>query len=353
MFCTNCGKELKPNDRFCANCGCEVKASQTESRKYDNVVFNPPFRMEADKKTAQILKNREEFSGFKEIADENNRRSARSKAKMDWNLDGFPESITSQTRKSSFDWDSVIERKNSGRSMGFEKIDLSSTMEHKKVDPEKDAPKAKEASEDKVSLGLPPEDSRVISLEELEKELYDLEEELRTDTARTAKYEPFRDSDIEDSDELNAYLDGINKTKKKEEKAEEEAVETVRNGGPMKWNLEDDSNKRAKAARAPMGLVWGIDPDELIAKKKASKAKAKKEARMVWDLEEKKDEPEPEPEPAVQPEPVPEPALEPVREPEPAPAPEPEPAPFVMPESVKAPFSMDVTVSGTVMLSML
>ena len=354
MFCTNCGKELKPNDRFCANCGCEVKGSQTESRKYDNVVFNPPFRMEAEKKTAQILRNREEFRGFKEISDETNRRSARSKAKMDWNLEGFPESVTAQGRKSSFDWDSVIERRNSGRSMGFEKIDLSSTMEHKKVDPEKDAPKAEEKAEDKISLGLPPEDSRVISLEELEKELYDLEEELRTDTARTAKYEPFRDGEIEDSDELNAYLDGINKTKKKEEdKLEEEAVENVRNGGPMKWNLDDESNRRAKAARAPMGLVWGIDPDELIAQKKASKAKARKEAKMVWDLEEKKEEPKPEPEPAppvqaepepaVQPEPkaysAPEPAAEPepVIEavPEPAPEPVPEPVAEVIPEPVK------------------
>ena len=340
MFCTNCGKELKPNDRFCANCGCEVKGSQSDSRKYDNVVFNPPFRMEAEKRTAQILKNRGEFNGFKEMAEESSRRTARSKAKMDWNLDGFPESITAQTRKSSFDWDSVIERRNSGRSMGFEKIDLSSTMEHKKVDPEKDAPKAKEA-EDKVSLGLPPEDSRVISLEELEKELYDLEEELRTDTARTAKYAPLKDDDIEDSDELNAYLDGINKTKKKEDKLEEEAVENVRNGGPMKWNLEDESVSRAKAARAPMGLVWGIDPDELIAKKKASKAKARKEAKMVWDLEEKKEEPEPEPAPEVKEEPAPQPVPEPVREPEPASAPQPEPViqstPEPAPEPVKEP----------------
>ena len=116
MYCTKCGKELNPNDRFCANCGAEIKPGQGD-RKYDNVVFNPPFRMEAEKKTAQILKNREEFKGFKELADENNRRAARSKAKMDWNLEGFPESLTAKTNKSGFDWDSVIERRNSGRSL--------------------------------------------------------------------------------------------------------------------------------------------------------------------------------------------------------------------------------------------
>ena len=70
MYCTKCGKELNPNDRFCANCGAEVKPGQGD-RKYDNVVFNPPFRMEAEKKTAQILKNREEFKGFKELAEPN------------------------------------------------------------------------------------------------------------------------------------------------------------------------------------------------------------------------------------------------------------------------------------------
>ena len=75
MFCTNCGKELNPGDRFCANCGCEIKASQSEKRKYDNVVFNPPVRKEADKRTAQILKSREEFTGFKEIAKENSKRN--------------------------------------------------------------------------------------------------------------------------------------------------------------------------------------------------------------------------------------------------------------------------------------
>ena len=57
MFCTNCGKELNPGDRFCANCGCEVKASQTEKRQYDNVVFNPPFRMEGNSQGKQQKKH--------------------------------------------------------------------------------------------------------------------------------------------------------------------------------------------------------------------------------------------------------------------------------------------------------
>ena len=285
MFCTNCGKELNPNDKFCANCGCEVKASQTERRGYDNVVFNPPFRMEAEKKTAQILKNREEFKGFKEMAQENNRRNVKSKAKMDWNLEGFPESMTAKNGKSGFDWDSVVERRKSGRSFGFEKRDLTSTMEHKKVDPEQEVPETPVVPEENVSLGLPPEDTRIISLEELEKELYDLEEELRSDTARTAKYAPLKDNEPDTPEDLEAYLDGNPKSKKEpeENKAEEEAIANVKAGGPMVWNLDGDK-KSTKVSMAPMGLVWGIDPDELKAKKKA-KAAPKTETKMVWDLD--------------------------------------------------------------------
>ena len=337
MFCTNCGKELNPGDRFCANCGCEIKASQSEKRKYDNVVFNPPFRKEADKRTAQILKNREEFTGFKEIANENSRRNSRSKAKMDWNLDGFPESITAKN-KSGFDWNSVVERRNSGRSMGLEKIDLSSTIEHKKIDDTQVAVKKAEPVAANDGLGLPSEDSRVISLEELERELYDLEEDLKTDTAGTNQYQAF---DVENNEELDAYLDGIPKTKNKEKEAEEqkleqEALAAVKMGGPMKWNLTDDAPKGSKVSMAPMGLKWGIDASEVAAKRKAAKTALKKKREMVWDTDvktEKKAEEKP-----VQPEPSEEPfqpaPVEEVVQPEPEVIPEPE---IVTPEpEVKA-----------------
>ncbi len=286
MFCTKCGRELKPNDRFCAHCGTEVTQPQDAQNKYDNVVFNPPFRMEAEKKTAQILKNREDFRGFKELAEENNKRTVKTKAKMDWNLDGFPESLTANNGKSGFDWGSVVERRKSGRALGYEKLDLSSTMEHKKVDPDKAEKAAPQPKEDKSSLGLPPEDGRIISLEELEKELYDLEQELKTDTARTAKYQPFRDDDIDNSEELDAYLDGVPKTKKTPAKPEPKKEEPVKEP-VMKWNVDEPKTGKAAAAVSSMGLVWGIDPSELAAKKKAAKAQ---ERKMVWDLQQKEKE---------------------------------------------------------------
>ena len=55
MFCTKCGKELYEGDRFCAYCGAEVRAQRHS--KNDEIVFNPPFKIEAQKKTEEILKS--------------------------------------------------------------------------------------------------------------------------------------------------------------------------------------------------------------------------------------------------------------------------------------------------------
>ena len=54
MFCTKCGKELYEGDRFCAFCGAEVRSRSAS--KNDDIVFNPPFKLEAQKKTEEILK---------------------------------------------------------------------------------------------------------------------------------------------------------------------------------------------------------------------------------------------------------------------------------------------------------
>ena len=58
MFCTNCGKKLHDGDRFCANCGTRVREEAPEMRQ--EVVFNPPFKAEAEHRT------RENFTGFAE-----------------------------------------------------------------------------------------------------------------------------------------------------------------------------------------------------------------------------------------------------------------------------------------------
>ncbi len=59
MFCTKCGKPLHDGDKFCAHCGAKVREEGRQEApagqsRYEEVVFNPPFRAEAERRTRQI-----------------------------------------------------------------------------------------------------------------------------------------------------------------------------------------------------------------------------------------------------------------------------------------------------------
>ena len=110
MFCTKCGKELYDGDRFCAHCGAEVR--EAKRSKYDDVVFNPPFRMEAQRKTEEIIRSTESQAAA----------AKRETVTFDWNLDGFPKSQPRKTEDVDFNWDSVIDRRGSSRQIKVEKI---------------------------------------------------------------------------------------------------------------------------------------------------------------------------------------------------------------------------------------
>ena len=104
MFCTKCGKELYEGDKFCGFCGAEVR--NRIPSKNDEVVFNPPFKIEARKKTEEILKaveaRKEETAKKETVA-------------FDWNLEGFPAQQPKKTEDVDFNWDSVLERRNSNQ----------------------------------------------------------------------------------------------------------------------------------------------------------------------------------------------------------------------------------------------
>ena len=151
MFCTKCGKELYDGDRFCAHCGAAVR--EAKRARYDDVVFNPPFKIEADRRTEEILKTTEPpkpASGGRETVS------------FDWNLEGFPSAQPRKTEDVDFNWDSVIERKNTYRSIAVEKIgpeDVESKPEYEPVfEPAREAEQVQ---------GEPP-----LSIEELERELF-------------------------------------------------------------------------------------------------------------------------------------------------------------------------------------
>lgn len=103
MFCTKCGKELYEDDKFCAFCGAEVRPHQ--ATKNEEVVFNPLFKIEAQKKTEEILKAAEE------IKEKENSPVKRETISFNWNLDGFPERTPKKTEAADFNWDSVLEKR--------------------------------------------------------------------------------------------------------------------------------------------------------------------------------------------------------------------------------------------------
>ena len=108
MFCTKCGKELFEDDKFCAYCGAEVRVRPAS--KAAEVVFNPPFKIEAQKRTEEILKATEERK-----QEEQAQVQAKAKSEsvdFDWNLEGFPTAKPRKTEDVDFNWDSVVEKRN-------------------------------------------------------------------------------------------------------------------------------------------------------------------------------------------------------------------------------------------------
>ena len=148
MFCTKCGKELYEGDRFCAFCGAEVRSRSAS--KNDNIVFNPPFKLEAQKKTEEILKAAEERR-------EEEKKAKRETVAFDWNLEGFPTTRPQKTEDVDFNWDSVLEKR--------------SRIGSDAVYPEKKEPvELQEPTVEKIEL--PETRDEAMPVEELEKELF-------------------------------------------------------------------------------------------------------------------------------------------------------------------------------------
>ena len=169
MFCTKCGKELYPGDRFCAYCGAEVR--NREKPKYEEIVFNPPFKIEAEKKTQEILKAAAQ-------PPEEPKPKKTQPAVFDWDLDGFPAVNPKKTEDVDFNWESVLERRNLSRTqeINVEKI-RAAQREHEKKTPQEAQPEpVQEPKPAAVPLSFTAEEAKapedVVSIEELERELF-------------------------------------------------------------------------------------------------------------------------------------------------------------------------------------
>lgn len=115
MFCTKCGNPLHDGDKFCAHCGAKVREDiareASDSQKYEEVVFNPPFRQEAERRTKQLT---EEGPYSKEPKKES--------VHFDWNLDGFPDRDSKKDDDFELNWEAVIERRREPKPVTVEKI---------------------------------------------------------------------------------------------------------------------------------------------------------------------------------------------------------------------------------------
>ena len=170
MFCTKCGKELYPGDRFCAYCGAEVR--NHEKPKYEEIVFNPPFKIEAEKKTQEILK-----AAAQPPAEPKPKKT--QPAVFDWDLDGFPAvNPPKKTEDVDFNWESVLERRNLSRTqeINVEKIRAAQREHEKKMPQEVQPEPAQELKPADAPLSFTAEEAKipedVVSIEELERELF-------------------------------------------------------------------------------------------------------------------------------------------------------------------------------------
>ena len=120
MFCTKCGKKLHDGDIFCAHCGTKVRddllfkseeKSAPRATRFDEVVFNPPFKAEAERRT-QYIEEAKSYSS----------EPKKESIHFNWNLDGFPASERKKEEDFVINWDSVIERRKEDRAVTVEKI---------------------------------------------------------------------------------------------------------------------------------------------------------------------------------------------------------------------------------------
>ncbi len=118
MFCTKCGKELYEGDNFCASCGTRARAMEKPTPTFEDVVFNPPFKREAERRTAEISMGLEMEKSSQPAKSE----KKKEEVSFNWNLDGFPSAQPRRTETVDFNWDSVIDRRSKGH---FTKVETT------------------------------------------------------------------------------------------------------------------------------------------------------------------------------------------------------------------------------------
>ena len=110
MFCTKCGNQVLSSDRFCSKCGAEIKRIRSQAEhSYDDDVFDPPFKREAERKTEEIIAGfAPERTAYKDRAKSN------AHIELKWNNSDYPTAEKKKTEEIDFDWSSILDKKKTG-----------------------------------------------------------------------------------------------------------------------------------------------------------------------------------------------------------------------------------------------
>jgi len=247
MFCTKCGKELHEGDLFCAHCGNRVRTAAPENNmsKYSEVVFNPPFKIEAQRRTEEISQEVKQYS----------REPKRESLQFDWNLDGFPGSSKKKEEDFKFNWDDVLEKKKDSREIDVEKILFVAEGDKKeeKKEEKPEEPKAELAAE--IKKDFPAEDlfadkskdSRPLSIEELERELFGdapvVEDKQDEDLKMTRRYEGPKDKFYTYNAKKDAFQELLDKERERVQQMEAERKAQWDDLTPTEEQLEKKPNE--------------------------------------------------------------------------------------------------------------
>lgn len=242
MFCTKCGKKLYDGDSFCAYCGAKVREElmfKTETKPkarttgLDDVVFNPPFKAEAERRT----------KGIEEQTNPYSTEPKRERVTLDWNLDGFP---SAERKKDDFEinWDAVIEKRRESRVVNVEKIlpvDEGFKFEEPKMvfEPLREESKKEEQTkyeEKKEVLAdlFVEEKDEPLSIEDLEKALFGTEDFAildQNDPSLTVEYKSLKKKE-EEFYTFNSKRDAFQELLDKER----ERIEALENERKSQWN---------------------------------------------------------------------------------------------------------------------
>lgn len=96
MICKTCGKELQSGDRFCSRCGSKVE--EEKQNYFEEVVFNPPFKLEKEEESAKLDVTLDEPPRKKTLFDT---------IDFQWDISGYPSADDEPRKKIEepvFDW---------------------------------------------------------------------------------------------------------------------------------------------------------------------------------------------------------------------------------------------------------